>query len=253
MATSQVDPPGGSPIDLSWRQAYLKLAAAQKSSKGAPAYGRFVNRPLGRAFAATAYVFNRTPNQVTAISAAFTFSGIAVIGFLRPSIGWSLLSGVLLVIGYALDAADGQLARLQGSGSSAGEFLDHTVDALKSGVLHLAILASWFQFDDRVWLLLVPMAFQAVESVQFSSFLLTDSMRRAHRGGAPVAVASHRTSSIWYSLAKLPEDYGLLCVIIGLRFWTEGFTVVYTLLMITSAALLAIGLPRRYQEIRSYG
>jgi len=240
---------------LSWRQAYTKLAAAQKSSKGAPAYGRFVNRPLGRAFAATGYVLGRTPNQVTAVSALFTFSAIAVIAILPPSLGSAVLSSVLLVIGYALDAADGQLARLQGSGSRAGEFLDHTVDALKTSVLHLAILTSWFRFDDdRLWLLLVPMAFQAIDTVQFSSFLLIDSMRRARpateRAGAVDVPA--RSSSVLYSLAKLPEDYGLLCVLIALRFWTDGFTVLYTGLMITSGVLLAIGLPRRYQEIKAF-
>ena len=64
---------------LSWRQAYAELAASQKSSKGAPAYGRYVNRPLGRVFATTAYTWGRTPNQVTAVSAVFTFTGIAVI------------------------------------------------------------------------------------------------------------------------------------------------------------------------------
>lgn len=240
--------------ELSWREAYSKLAAAQKSSKGAPAYGRFVNRPMGRAFAALAYVLHRTPNQVTAVSALFTFSGIAVIGFLPPSVGWAVLSGALLVIGYALDAADGQLARLQGSGSSSGEFLDHTVDALKTSVLHLAILASWFRFDDRYWLLLVPMAFQAIDTVQFSSFLLIDSMRRNRAGkAAPASPAGAGKSSVLYSLAKLPEDYGLLCVLIAFRFWTDGFTAAYTLLMITSGVLLAIGLPRRYQEIKSFG
>ena len=82
------------------------------------------------------------------MSALFTFSGIAVIAILPPSLGWAVLSSVLLVIGYALDAADGQLARLQGSGSRAGESLDHTVDALKTSVLHLAILTSRFRFDD---------------------------------------------------------------------------------------------------------
>lgn len=254
MATSLADRPVTTPSGrLSWRQAHARLSAAQKSSSGAPAYARFVNRPLGRLFAATAYVLGRTPNQVTAVSALFTFAGLACIALLPPTLTWSALSAVLLMIGYGLDAADGQLSRLQGSGSAAGEFLDHTVDALKMSVLHLTILVSWYRFEDRHWLLLVPLAFQAVESVQFSSFLLIDNMRRAHRSDTPSSTpppASH--TSLLYAFAKLPDDYGLMCLLIGVRFWTQGFTTLYALMLATSATLLALGLPRRYREVKTF-
>jgi phosphatidylglycerophosphate synthase len=45
---------------------------------------------------------------------------------------------VVLVLGYALDAADGQLARLRGGGSSLGEWLDHMIDSAKVVGPHLA-------------------------------------------------------------------------------------------------------------------
>ena len=72
----------------SYRSALDRLADAQKSSKGAPAYSRFVNRRAGRYLAAAAYRLGLTPNAVTAISALFSFAGIAVLIFVEPS-WWS--------------------------------------------------------------------------------------------------------------------------------------------------------------------
>ena len=47
----------------SWAAVHAALVGAQKSNHNAPAYSRWVNRPLGRVFAATAYRLGITPNQ----------------------------------------------------------------------------------------------------------------------------------------------------------------------------------------------
>ena len=109
--------PRGEPVSQpTWRQLRRDLATAQKSNRNAPAYSRWVNRPLGRIFAATAFKLGLTPNQVTAISAVFTFAGIGVLATGTPSWWLGVLVAALLVLGYALDSADGQLARLRGGG-----------------------------------------------------------------------------------------------------------------------------------------
>ena len=108
-----------------------ELRSAQKGRKGAPPYSLFVNRPLGRVFAAAANVLGLRPNQVTMISACFTFAAIALLA-IGPATWWvGVLVAVGLVLGYALDSADGQLARLQGGGSLTGEWLDHMIDSVK--------------------------------------------------------------------------------------------------------------------------
>lgn len=233
------------------RRARTDLAAAQKSSKGAPAYSRWVNRPLGRYFAAWAYALDLTPNQVTALSAAATFSGIAVIALLPATPVTAILATALLVLGYALDAADGQLARLQGSGSPAGEWLDHVTDAIKVGSIHLAVLISWFRFFDLPpALLLVPIGFQVVASVNFFAMILTDVVRRRMRGVSGHFMAGEGTSSRWYSFAVLPTDYGLLCLVFLLLGWRWPFTTVYVLLFLANALFVALALPRWYREVR---
>lgn len=242
------------PTHRSFGAALSSLAAAQKSSKGAPAYSRFVNRPLGRVFAAVSYVIGLTPNHVTLVSAVFTFSAIALIALVTPSIGVAVAVAACLVIGYALDAADGQLARLRGGGSVSGEWLDHTVDAFKVGVLHLAVLVSWFRFEgeEGAWLL-VPLGFQAVATVQFFSILLVDQLRRAHRGTTKSFMKKDGSSSTLYSLTVVPTDYGLLCVVLGLMFANELFRGVYTFLLVCNAGFLSLALPKWYREVSEFG
>lgn len=238
---------------LSFGDAMTELRSRQKTSKGAPAYSLLVNRRLGRVFAATAYVLGRTPNQVTAVSALFTFCGIAVIALVDPSVASSIGVCLLLVIGYALDAADGQLARLRGGGSVSGEWLDHMVDSAKIATLHLAVLVNWFRFrDGGDEALLIPIAFQVVASVMFFVVILNDQIRRAHRGSTQMILQGEGSSSTLYSLAVVPTDYGLLCVVFALLFWQTGFFWVYTALMVLNAAFLVIALVKWYREMRTY-
>jgi CDP-alcohol phosphatidyltransferase len=124
-----------------------RLAGAQKGAVGAPAYSRFVNRPLGRLLAAVAFHAGLTPNVVTALSALCTGTGVVLLATIPA--GWpaGLAVASCLVLGYGLDAADGQLARLRRGGSAAGEWLDHMVDAVKIASLHLALLVGLYRFE----------------------------------------------------------------------------------------------------------
>ena len=241
------------PAKLTFGEALQELRSRQKTSKGAPAYSLLVNRRLGRLFAATAYVLGRTPNQVTAVSAVFTFAGIAVIALVDPTVLSAIAVCLLLVIGYALDAADGQLARLRGGGSVSGEWLDHMVDSAKIATLHLAVLVNWYRFRDGDELeLLVPIAFQVVASVMFFVVILNDQIRRAQRNSTEMILQGEGSSSTLYSLAVVPTDYGLLCVVFALLSWQAGFFWVYTALMVANAGFLLIALVKWYREMRRY-
>src|SRR5690348_14894922 len=120
----------------SFREALTRLRSAQKPGAGAPPYSRWINRRLGRILAAAAYRARATPDAVTVLSAVFTFSGLSLVALVAPVPWLGFAVTALLVLGYALDAADGQLARLLGGGSRSGEWLDHMVDVTKTCVLH---------------------------------------------------------------------------------------------------------------------
>ena len=238
---------------LNLRDAIAELSTAQKSAKGAPAYSRYINRRLGRYFAAMAYTARMTPNHVTAVSAVCTFGAIVLLVAVRPSVTSSATICVLLVLGYALDSADGQLARLTGTGSMAGEWLDHTVDAFKVGSIHLAVLVCWWRFYelDQVWLL-IPLVFQVLATVHFFSTLLMDQLRRSRRADHGTLMAGDGSSSFLYSVAVLPTDFGVMCLIMVLLWIPELFTSAYVLLFIATAAFLTLALGKWYREVKSW-
>ena len=209
-----------------------------------------INRPLGRILAAGAHQLGLTPNQVTVISAVFTFSGIVALAALEPGIPTALLVTGALVLGYALDASDGQLARLRGGGSLSGEWLDHSIDSVKIATLHLAVLVTAYRnFDVPTWWLFVPLAFAAAYVVHFFGMLLTDLLTRvrvAQTGTPAVTTASSRILSV----LKLPTDYGFLCLLFLLLAAPRMFVVIYTAFAVAMVGYTVLVLPRWYGRLK---
>ncbi|MGY1841494.1 MULTISPECIES: CDP-alcohol phosphatidyltransferase family protein [unclassified Modestobacter] len=238
------------PGEETLRETLRRLGAAQKGAKGAPAYSRFVNRKLGRLLAALAFHARLTPNAVTGLSALCTFTGIAVLALVPASWALGFAVAVLLVVGYALDSADGQLARLRGGGSPAGEWLDHMVDALKIASLHLALLVGLYRFESverGAWLLL-PLGFSVVSVVLFFGTLLNESLRAQH--GAPTRAArSDARPSVLRSLLAVPTDYGLLCLVFLLLGAPALFLTAYAVLLLATAAYLALAVVKWFTEM----
>lgn len=237
---------------LTFREAKATLAGLQKSAHGAPAYSRWVNRRVGRELAAAAYVAGLTPNAVTALSTLATMGAVVSLALVPPSVPVGLLQALALAIGYALDSADGQLARLQGSGSPAGEWLDHVVDAVKTATLHLAVAVGWFRFGEQgsVWLM-VPLVMSAAVTVLFFAMTLTDQLRRTSAGRTEAFRAGERASApVLYSLAVLPVDYGVVCWVFALGGWPVVFRWAYLVLVAAQVGFLLLALPKWYLEMR---
>lgn len=235
----------------SFAMSYRRLSRAQKGhARGAPGYSVYVNRRVGRVLAASANAWGLTPNIVTMISAAHTFAGIAIL-LVAPAAWWTgLVVAALLALGYAWDSADGQLARLQGGGSLAGEWLDHFVDAVKVASLHLAVLvALWLHtpYRDTPWLI-VPMLFSIVGVVTFFGMLLNDLLKG--KKGVP-STHARGGGTFGRSMLLVPTDYGLLCLIFALWGWASGFLWVYTLLMVLNGAFLVLAAAKWFREMRA--
>jgi phosphatidylglycerophosphate synthase len=227
-----------------------RLSGAQKGAVGAPAYSRFVNRRLGRWLAALAFHAGLTPNTVTLISAGFTATGIGLLALVPPSLGVGIAVAACLVLGYALDSADGQLARLRGGGSPAGEWLDHMVDAVKASALHLAVLVAAYRFEivEPGVLLLVPIGYSVVDAVTYFGTMLNESLRARH--GAPTrALPGAQRAGIGRSLRNLPTDYGLLCCVFLLYGAPALFFPAYTVLFLAAAGFLAAASVKWFREI----
>lgn len=246
---------------LTYGQALRRLRDAQKSAKGVSLYSRYVNRPVGRVFAAAAYRVRLTPNQVTLLSAAFSAAGITALAVYAPS---RVLAGAVyaaLAAGFALDSADGQLARLLDAGGPAGEWLDHVVDCAKITALHAAVLLAFYRHFDlpgEAWLLL-PLGFQLTAVLIFFGGLLTDKLKPKPRPAATPQPQPHSHShprpqpvppSRIRAVALLPVDYGVLCTVFLLLGSRTAFRWAYLALFAVHAAFLAAFLTKWFRELR---
>lgn len=218
------------PSKPTFRENYEQLARAQKSSVGVSFYSRWINRPAGRVLAAAAHVVGLTPNGVTYLSALASLAGLALLVLAPPTPLAGVGVGALLMLGFALDSADGQLARLRGGGSVLGEWLDHLIDSGKTVLVHTSVLLMlWRSADvDQAWLA-VPLWYQFVAVVTFSGILLTQFLE-------PKGPAAQRRPSNLRSLALLPADYGVLC----LAFLTSGVQWVFLPLYAALAAVTTL-------------
>ncbi len=235
---------------VSFSHSLQSLKSVQKTSRGAPFYSLVINRPMGRFFAALAHQVGLTPNHVTVISAVFTFTGIAALAIMRPGPLAALVVTLALVIGYALDASDGQLARLRGGGSLAGEWLDHSIDSVKIATLHLAVLVMayrWLGLPE--WWLFVPLAFSAAYVVHFFGMLLTDLLTRVRVAETHTPAAVGAPSRL-VSILKLPTDYGFLCLSFVLLAVPHIFVVVYTAFALAMIGYTALVLPKWYGRLK---
>jgi phosphatidylglycerophosphate synthase len=230
-----------------------RLSSAQKTAaRGAPAYSVYVNRRVGRYLAAGAFRMGLTPNNVTAISAVFTFCAIALIAIGEPSWWLGVTVWLLLAIGYAFDSADGQVARLRGGGSPSGEWLDHVVDSVKISTLHLAVLITMFThfpLTNSAWLL-VPIGFAAVAAVSFFAMILNDLLKAKH---APTSALPAAPRTVLRSLLGIPTDYGVLCLAFVLLGAPLAFFGLYALLFVANALYLALALGKWFRDMTALG
>lgn len=236
----------------SYAESVRALSVPREDPRGVSLYARRVNRPLGSRLAAAAHQVGLTPNGVTTISAAFAFGAIALIALVRPGVWLGVAVAVMLVLAYAFDSADGQLARLTGRASVLGEWFDHVVDAVKHASLHMAVIVGWYRFGDvpsDAWLL-VPVVYTVLAVLIFSAGTLTDVLTRiaSLRAGAPAREA--RPRSLLRSLLLLPVDTGILSLAFLTYGWPPVFRWVYLLL---AAALLVVGAALMVRWVRLLG
>jgi len=148
---------------------------------------RLTYQPLGRHWAfpiaeriAGALAPTRVrPNAVTLAAAALMFLGIALVAC--GETGW--LSRTIVAGAFAaalvLDTADGRLARLQGTRSEFGRWLDEVLDELADLALHAAISWMMFQQTGSAHWLTLGMLYASGKYMFFVQSLTGTSMERA--------------------------------------------------------------------------
>jgi phosphatidylglycerophosphate synthase len=120
-------------------------------------------QPLGRywALAPARFLARRLcptpvrPNALTLASGGMVLGAAATVAFAGSDLAPRLGTAIALALALVVDTADGHLARLQGTASDFGRWLDANLDELGDMALHAAIAWAAFARDGRVaWLLL---------------------------------------------------------------------------------------------------
>jgi phosphatidylglycerophosphate synthase len=128
---------------------------------------RLTYQPLGRywAFGLAERIAARLaptivrPNAVTLAAAVMMCLAAGLVAFAGPGAWAFAATATALAVALVLDTADGRLARLQGTSSEFGRWLDHVLDELADLALHAAIAWSCFQSTGQVFWLLLGMLY----------------------------------------------------------------------------------------------
>lgn len=98
---------------------------------------RFVYRPVSVPIASALKNTRLTPTHVTYFSAALSFGGGVAFGFRIY-----LLGALLTLLGSITDCVDGDLARISGTTSKSGAYLDHVFDRWTDAALIVGLMFS---------------------------------------------------------------------------------------------------------------
>jgi phosphatidylglycerophosphate synthase len=159
-----------------------------------------------------------TPNQVTMASLA-----VALLAAACCAVGarWGYVAGaVLLQLSFGLDCADGQLARLTGTFSEFGGWLDAMVDRLKEYAVYAGLAVGSARVGDDVWPLAVTaLVTQTLRHAVDFSWSVTPASTAAMQEGAALRAAGRRRRWHWArKVAILPigERWALISVLTAL-------------------------------------
>ncbi len=241
------EPPGRDSVSGRYATARARLGGAQKSNAAVGAYLRYVNRKAGGRLACVAFALRLTPTQVSLLSALASLAGLLVLALAPASVPIGFVVAATLAVGFALDSADGQLARVRGGGTVAGEWLDHVLDIAKTTLLHSCVLITMyrhFAIDER-WLL-VPLGFLVAQVTYFFANMLRDALR-LQAGLSRQPPSTH--VSLLSALVLLPVDYGTLCWTFTLLGWHQAFLAVYGVLAGIGALFAVRALLRTYRGL----
>jgi len=152
--------------------------------------GRAVLGPIVR----LALRLHISPNAITVLGFLIVLAAAAAIG-----LGYLLAGAAILVLGSALDAVDGALARARGGGTPFGGFLDSTLDRAGEAVVYGGIAAYYLaNSPSPTWPVLAAILALA------GSFMVSYSRARAEGIGLSAAIGlAPRTERVVLIVAGL--------------------------------------------------
>ncbi|GAA4604563.1 hypothetical protein GCM10023195_15570 [Actinoallomurus liliacearum] len=166
----------------------------------------FLVDPLaGRLVVGTANRTSITPNQITW---GALFLGLGSAGcFLTADWKWLVLGAVLYHLSFVLDCMDGKIARLKGTGTVLGGWLDYVFDRIRVLTCTLALMWGEYRATDKEIYLLLGVAVVFLDMLRYVDALQVAKVRRQMRGELTKAIAeSAATQTPVFAEDLLRED-----------------------------------------------
>ncbi|PRX95763.1 CDP-alcohol phosphatidyltransferase family protein [Allonocardiopsis opalescens] len=121
-----------------------------------------------------------TPNQLTL--GALVLGLAAAVCFAMADWPWLLAGAVLFHFSFVLDCMDGKIARLKGTGSLFGTWLDYVFDRLRVLICAVALAAGQFAATGDAVFLWVALAVVFLDMFRYLNALQVAKVRGAMRG-----------------------------------------------------------------------
>jgi phosphatidylglycerophosphate synthase len=155
--------------------------------------GKYWAFPLARRLAEYLSPTSIRPNALTLASGALLLSAAGLIAAGPEGRSCRLAVALALALALVLDTADGRLARMQGTSSALGRWLDQVLDELADVVLHAAIAWAAFCRDGNALWLVLGIFFASGKYLFLVQSLLGDELERE---------AAPRSSALQVSAGK---------------------------------------------------
>ncbi|WP_017625074.1 CDP-alcohol phosphatidyltransferase family protein [Nocardiopsis chromatogenes] len=155
-----------------------------------------------------------TPNQITFGAGVLGVGSAAA--FAMGSWPWLVLGAVLFHLSFVLDCMDGKIARLKGTGSVFGAWVDFVFDRIRFfGCMMALLVGQWAATGQAVYLLLAPVAvfvdlLRYLNGAQVAKTRqsMRDKLRQAAAGGEVDADVADPESTEPAAGAAAPEGGG---------------------------------------------
>ncbi|MGH3712071.1 MAG: CDP-alcohol phosphatidyltransferase family protein [Micromonosporaceae bacterium] len=185
-----------------------------KANRGGGLYSEAVSQRIGAVISVAAHRFRIRPTALTLLNLVTGVAASATVVILAPSAAagelpmWALGLGALIAwqVAYAVDCADGQLARVTGQTSAAGARVDILVDIAVQIALVTALAAVGVAYrpETPAWLVTI---FASTWMVN----LVTSVMQTGDHASSMIT-----RSTLPVRLIKLIRDYGAVVLGCGL-------------------------------------
>jgi hypothetical protein len=130
------------------------------------------------------------PNALTLTACGLMLTAAGLVAFGRFDDWAGYGAAVALAVALVLDTADGHLARLQGTASAFGRWLDSVLDELADSMLHAGIAWSAFEATGQAVWLVLGMAYLAGKQLFHHANNEWDSIRTPAKAAPPAPLGA---------------------------------------------------------------